>query len=138
MKKNFNIDRDSIPLEEQKIIFNKPAEEISSEFKNLEKNINLDNLICKYKTEKISSREFRDYQNPIKLSKDLTNGNINPKEVLKDQTNFESDLGKIKKGNKKSKSKDQIRVIRHIENFSDLREKIIDSFRDNISFAIRG
>ena len=37
MKKNFNIDRDSILLEEQKIIFNEPAEEISSEFKNLEK-----------------------------------------------------------------------------------------------------
>ena len=97
----------------------------------LKKKINPDNLICKYKTEKISSREFRDCQNPIKLSKDLTNGNINPKEVLKDQTNFESDLGKIKKGNKKSKSKDQIRVIRNVENFSDLREKIIDSFRDN-------
>ena len=94
------------------------------------KKINPDNLICKYKTEKISSREFRDYQNPLKLSKDLTNGNINPKEVLKDQTNFESDLGKIK-GNKKSKSKDQITVIRNVENFSNLREKIIDSFRDN-------
>ena len=87
-------------------------------------------MICKYKTKKISSREFRDYQNPLKLSKDLTNGNINPKEVLKDQTNFESDLGKIK-GNKKSKSKDQITVIRNVENFSNLREKIIDSFRDN-------
>ena len=37
MKKIFNIDRDSILLEEQKIIFNEPAEEISSEFKNLEK-----------------------------------------------------------------------------------------------------
>ena len=84
-------------------------------------------MICKYKTEGISSREFRDYKNPIKLSKDL----YKPERSIKSQTNFESDLGKIKKGNKKSKSKYQIRVIRNAENFSDLREKIIDSFRNN-------
>ena len=41
MKKKINIDRDSISLEEQKIIFNEPAEEISSEFKNLEKKLTL-------------------------------------------------------------------------------------------------
>ena len=47
IKKDFNIDRDSIPLEEQKKIFNKLVEENSSEFRNLEKIINPDNLIYK-------------------------------------------------------------------------------------------
>ena len=38
----------------------------------------------------------------------------NPNEVLKDPINFKSDLGKIKKGNKKSKSKDQISVAQNV------------------------
>ena len=84
IKKDFNIDRDSISLEKQKKIFNELVEEISSEFKNLEKIINSHNLIYKYKTEGISPNNFRNYQNPIELFKDLRDGNINPKEVLKD------------------------------------------------------
>ena len=63
------------------------------------------------KMEEMSRKCFRNYQNPIELFKDLTDGNINPKEVLKDQINFKSDLGEIKKGNKKLKSEDQISVI---------------------------
>ena len=64
---------------------------------------NLDNLTYKYKTEGISPNFFSSHQNLIKLFKDLRNGNINLKETLKDQINFKSDLGKIKKGNPKSK-----------------------------------
>ena len=48
-EKDFNIDRDSIPFDEQRKIFNELIEEISSEFKDLEKRINPDNLIYKYK-----------------------------------------------------------------------------------------
>ena len=36
----------------------------------------------------------------------------------------------IKKGNLKSKSKDQIRVIQNVQTFFDLREKIINFFGD--------
>ena len=97
---------------------------------NLEKRIKLDNLIYKYKTEGISPKDFTNYQNPTELYKDLRDGNINPKEVLKDQLNFKLDLGKIEKGNPKSKSKDQISVIQNVENFFDLREKINNCFRD--------
>ena len=68
---------------------------------NLEKRINPDNLIYKYKTEGITPKKFRNYQDPIKSFKDLRDGNINPKEVLKYQINFKSDIGKLKKGNPK-------------------------------------
>ena len=44
-KKDFNINTDSIPFDEQKKIFNELIEERSSEFKDLEKRINPDNLI---------------------------------------------------------------------------------------------
>ena len=85
-------------------------------------------MIYKYKTEGISPKDFRNYQNPIELFKDLKDDNINPKEVLKDQINFKPDLREIKKGNKKSKSEDQISVIENVEKFFDLREKNIDFF----------
>ena len=74
-------------------------------------------MVYKYKNERISPEDFRNYQNLIELFKDLRDGNINPNEVLKDQINFKSDLIKIKKGNPKSKSKDQISVIQNVENF---------------------
>ena len=50
----------------------------------------------------------------------LRDGNINPNKVLKDQINFKSDISEIKKGNPKSKSKDQISVTQNVEkNFKD-------------------
>ena len=86
-------------------------------------------MIYNYKTEGLSPKDFRNYQNLIELFKDLRDGNINPKEVLKYQINLKSDLGEIKIGNKKSKSKDQISVIQNVEKIFDLRKKIIDFFR---------
>ena len=80
-----------------KKIFNKLVEERSSELKDLEKKINSGNLIYKYKTEGIIPKDFSNDQNLIELFKDLRYGNINPKEVLKDQTKFKSDLAKTRK-----------------------------------------
>ena len=61
IKKNFNINKDSIPLEEQRNMFNELVEERSSEFMNLEKRINPDNLIYMCKAEGISPKDFRNY-----------------------------------------------------------------------------
>ena len=72
-------------------------------------------MIDKYNTEGRTQKDFSVYQNPRKLFKSLRDGNINPKRVLKHQINFKSNLGKIKKENKKSKSEDQICVIQNIE-----------------------
>ena len=58
--------------------FNQILGERSSKLMNLEKN-NPDNSIYKYKTEGISAKIFRKYQNAIELFKDLRDGNINPK-----------------------------------------------------------
>ena len=87
-------------------------------------------MIYKYKTEGRSSKDISDYQNPIDLFINLRDGNVNPGEVLKNQIDFESDLGKIKKGNPKPKSKDQISVIQNVQKFFDLSEKIMIFFRD--------
>ena len=64
----------------------------------------------------------------MKLFKDLRDGNINPKEALKNQARFKSDLSEIKMGSQKSP--DQKNTIKNVSDFFDLREKIIDFFRD--------
>ena len=112
-------------------IFNELVAESYVEFQNLGKWINPDNLIYKYKAEGRSPEYFRNYQNPIKLFKDLRDVDINTKEVIKNQINFKPNLGEIKKGISKSRSKDQISAIQNVQICFHLREKIIDFFRDN-------
>ena len=65
-------------------MFNELVKEGSSEFMNFEKRINPDNLVYQYKTEGIPPKAFGNYQDPIKLFIGLRDGNINPKEALKD------------------------------------------------------
>ena len=43
---------------------------------NSEKRISLDHLIYKNKTEKRSPKDFRNYQNPIDLFKNLRDGTV--------------------------------------------------------------
>ena len=57
---------------------------------------NLDDLIQKHKAEGKSPKVFSVYQNPIDLFKNLKDSNMNPKEVLKNQITFESNLSEIK------------------------------------------
>ena len=87
-------------------------------------------MIYKYKTEGKSPKDFSNYQNLINLFINLRDGNANPRKVLKNQIDFKSYLGEIKKGNPKSKSEDQISVIKNVQNSFDLTEKIINFFRD--------
>ena len=55
-------------------------------------------MIYKCKTENISPKDFSNYQKLVDLFINVTDGNINPNEVLKSQMNFKSDLGETKKG----------------------------------------
>ena len=48
-----------------------------------------------YKNEEISSKYFRNYKHSADLFTNLRDGNINPKEELKSQINFKSDLSEI-------------------------------------------
>ena len=65
---------------------------------------------------------------PLKLFEDLRDGDINPKEVLKNQARLKSDLNDIKTGGKKSPDQKE-NTIKNIINFFDL-SKIFDFFRD--------
>ena len=93
-----------------KKIFNELIRERPSEFHNLEKRINLNNLIYKYKIEGKSPKDFRNYQDSINLFKNLRDVNVNPTEVLKNKINFKSDIGFIRLRNPVSKTEEQITV----------------------------
>ena len=54
-----------------------------------------------YKTEARSPKCFRNCQYMLQLFKNLRDVNVNPRKVLQKQSNFKSNLGKIKKGNPK-------------------------------------
>ena len=81
-------------------------------------------MIYKYKTKGKSLKDFSNYQNVMYFFIHLIEGNVNPGEVLKNQINFKSDLGEIKKENPKSKSADQISALLNIQNVFDLWGKV--------------
>ena len=62
-----------------KKMFQNFVKERSFEFRYLKKIINPVNLIYKYKTEGRSPRDFRNYQNSIKLFIKLRNSDVNPR-----------------------------------------------------------
>ena len=64
-----------------KKIFNELIRKRLSEFHNLEKRINPNNLIYRYKTDGKSTKDFRNYQDSINLFKNLRDVKVNPTEV---------------------------------------------------------
>ena len=74
-------------------------------------------MIYKYKTEGKSPEDFSNYQNLIDFFVNLRDGNVKSTEVLKKQIDLKCDLGKIKKGNPKSESKDQISAMQNVQFF---------------------
>ena len=116
-------------LNEQKKVFNRLGKENFYKFHDLKEKKHPNNLVYEFKTEG-STKDFSNYQNPVDLFINFRDGNVSPREVLKNQKEFKSDLDEIKKENSKSKSKDQISVIQNVQSCFDLREKIINAFRD--------
>ena len=62
---------------------NKKKQDRASEFNNLDNKVDSYDLIYEIKTEWQNPKYFRDYQNSIALFKNLRHGNVNPKNVLK-------------------------------------------------------
>ena len=120
IKNAFNIDRSGVSL-----LFNRLVKEQPLEFSNIKDKIDPKNLVYIFKTGQNESKDFGNYQMPLKLVEDLRDRDINPK-VLKNQARFVSDLSEIKVGD--NKSINQKNMIKNITTFFDLREKIIDFF----------
>ena len=120
-KNDFIIDRSGVSHEKQKLVFNRLVKERALDFYNAKDKIDPNNLVYIFKTGGNEPKDLGSYQMLLKLFKDLRDGDINPKKVLKNQARFKSDLSEIKTGGKKSINKKN--TIKNITNFFDLREK---------------
>ena len=72
----------------QEEICNKLLAESASEFVGIKEKINPNKLIYEFKTEGKISEKFRDYRMPLELFENLRDGDLNPKEVLKNQVTY--------------------------------------------------
>ena len=96
-KKHDN-DNDSPLISKQKEIFNKLSNKRLEEITELDKKVNPDDLIYKYKGP-TADEKFKD--NALDLINKLREGKIRLADAKNDQMKFKSDLEKIKKVNKK-------------------------------------
>ena len=89
-------------ISKQKEIFNKLVDERIKKITNLDKKVNLDDLIYRliyrYKG-KTPDENFDTYDNVLNLIDKIKNVEIKLAETKNDQIKFKSNLGKIKKGN---------------------------------------
>ena len=116
-------------LDEKQIeIFDRLVKERVLEFANIKDKIDPNNLVYILKHGENESKGFGNCLMPLKLFEDLRDGDINPKELLKNQERFKSCLIEIKIG--VNKSVNQKDTIKNITILFDLQQKFIDFFRD--------
>ena len=111
----------------EKEISNELADRRLNEINKLDKKVNLDDLIYKYKGN-TPNEEFNKYDNALDLIGKITNGEIKLAEVKNNQNNFRLNLGEIKKGGRKSK--EQKNMIYSIEMLYKARKEATDFFDD--------
>ena len=97
-------------ISKQKEIFNKLADERLEELTKLDKKVNPDDLICKYKGPNADAK-FNEFDNALDLLDKIREGGISIADAKNNQAEFKSDLSEIKKVNKKHRTKEQKKHI---------------------------
>ena len=64
------------------------------------------------------------------IFKSVHNGIVTLEEIEKEQIELKRDLGYIKQGYPKNRSKEQKKTINNIKNLYDSREKVVQLFKD--------
>ena len=99
----------------QKEIFNRLVKDRALEFSDIKDKVDPNNLVYTFKTGGNEPKDFGNYQMLVKLFDDSRDGDINAKEVLKNQARFKSALSEIKTGGKKSiNQKNRIKNINRL------------------------
>ena len=83
-------------ISKQKEIFNELANKRLNEITELDKKVNLHDLVYRYKG-KTPNEKFNTYDNALDLIDKIKNGEIKLAEAINDQIRFKSNLGEIKK-----------------------------------------
>ena len=91
-------------ISKQEEIFNKLVDERLEEIVDLDKKVNSDNLIYRYKGN-TADVKFDKFDNALDIINKIKKGEISLADVKNNQAKFKSDLGEIKKGNNKKDQK---------------------------------
>ena len=100
-----------------------------AEIRNLSKQIDFNDLTYVYKGDSAPTN-FIGFKAPLHLFKSIYNDDIALEDVEKERKEFKSDIGRIKQGNPKNKSKEQSKVIDNVTNLYESREKVAQMFNN--------
>ena len=114
----------------KKEIFYELADKKLNAITELDKKVNLGDLLYRYKG-KISNDDFSKYDNALDLIDEIRKGEISLSDAKNNQNTFKLYLGEIKKGAKKSK--EQKNTIYNIESLYKARKEAI-KFYDDYSY----
>ena len=114
-------------ISKQKEIFSKLVDEWLEEITKLDREVNPDELIYRYKGS-IADEKFNEFDNAFSLLHKIRDGKISLADAKKDQAEFKSNLNEIKKGNKKQTSKNQKNALYNNEMLYTARNKVIEFF----------
>ena len=101
-------------ISKQKEMFNEFVDERLEKTTDLDKNINSDDLIYRYKGN-IADVSFYEFDNALDIIDKIRDGKIDLANVKNNQEKLKSYLGEIKKGNKKHRPKVQKNTLYNIE-----------------------
>ena len=128
--KKYSYDSEDTPfISKQKEIFNGLVDERLEKITDLDKRVNSDDLIYRYKG-KIAGAKFDEFDNALDIIDKIRDGKTNLADVKNSQQKLKSYLGEIKKGNNKHKSKEQKNTLYNIEILYKARNEAIKFYDD--------
>ena len=128
--KKYAYNAEDTPLiSKQKEILNEFPDERLEKITDLDKKVNSDDLIYRYKGH-TPDLIFDELDNALALIDKIQDGKINQIDVKDNQEKFKSYLGEIKPGNNKRKSKGQKNALYNIETLYKVRNEAIKFYDD--------
>ena len=110
-------------------MFNKLVDERREKTTDLDKTVNSDDLIYRYKGN-TADVKFDEFDNTLNIINKIQNGEIRLDDVKNNQEQFKSYLGEIKKGNKEHRSKEQKNTFYNIDMHYKARNGAITFYDD--------
>ena len=128
--KKYGYDDEDTPfISKRKEIFNELVDERREKITDLDKKVNSDDLIYRYKGN-TPDLNFDEFDNAFDIIDKIRDGKINLSDVKNNQEKFKSYLGEIKKGNKKHRLKVQKNTLYNIEMLQKARNEAIKFYDD--------
>ena len=123
-------DTEDTPLiSKQKKIFNELVDERLEKITDLDKKVNSDDLIYRYKGNTADAK-FDKFDNALNIINKIQNGEISLADIKNNQEKFKSDPGEIKRGNSKRRLKEQKTALHNIKMLYKARNEAIKFYDD--------